>query len=200
MNRNEIILKCKFCNDVLTKRSQTKYCSKECFDNNRINPIDRFWSKIKKTNTCWIWIGEIGFGYGRIKYTYKCKIIRFQAHRFSYLMHFGEIPEDMKVCHKCDNPTCVNPDHLFIGTTKDNVTDRVNKNRSAKGIKNGSHTHPERMTRGSDHKCSKLKESDIKKIRSLRNTTSLYKLGRLFSVSTTTIKNIIYMKAWKHVV
>lgn len=92
--------------------------------------LKRFWSKVNKTKSCWEWIACVNeAGYGMIGTTGK-KIDR--AHRVSYRIHFGEIPERMFVCHKCDNPRCVNPEHLFIGTNQDNVNDMILKKRNSK--------------------------------------------------------------------
>ena len=99
-------------------------------------PIEqRFFQKVDKTNgECWIWTGaRMGKGYGKIKFGNRI----IGAHRLSYLLHKGIIPEKIDVCHKCDNPICVNPTHLFLGTRKDNVQDMIGKNREGWGEKSG---------------------------------------------------------------
>jgi hypothetical protein len=89
----------------------------------------RFWAKVSKTDDCWNWIGAIGeTGYGNFGIGYRT----YRAHRLSYEMHYGPIPSGMLVCHKCDNRKCVRPDHLFIGTHKDNMTDCSEKGRLPK--------------------------------------------------------------------
>lgn len=88
--------------------------------------IDRFWSKIKKTDGCWIWTGsKNGLGYGRIEH----HGIKYATHRFSYQMKYGPIPNGLWVLHHCDNPPCVNPKHLFTGTPRDNTQDMISKGR-----------------------------------------------------------------------
>lgn len=89
------------------------------------DPKDRFWKFIARD--CWTWTGaKIKDGYGGIKVD--GKMVR--AHRFSWALHFGEIPEGMMVCHKCDNRLCVNPDHLFLAPNDANVADMVEKGRN----------------------------------------------------------------------
>lgn len=91
----------------------------------------RLLKHVTKTQTCWNWTGcKVGMGYGRIKINKRL----YLAHRTSYELHIGPIPDKMCVLHKCDNPACIRPDHLFIGTQKDNSRDMILKGRR-KGTK-----------------------------------------------------------------
>jgi hypothetical protein len=88
-----------------------------------------FQDKIKITESgCWEWTkGKVSYGYGVAWY----KGQGCRAHRLSYQLYFGEIPDGLCICHKCDNPTCINPEHLFLGTNKDNIRDRDAKGHNA---------------------------------------------------------------------
>jgi len=91
--------------------------------------MKRFWEKVNKTNICWLWIGNTDGKYGVISYQGKSQ----KAHRVSWILHYGDIPKGLCVCHKCDNPPCVNPEHLFLGTYKENKKDSVDKGRAVFG-------------------------------------------------------------------
>lgn len=116
--------------------------------------ISRFWNRVEITpdNQCWKWKSykQTGGGYGIIASNFKF----FEyAHRVSWEIHYGPIPKGMLICHHCDNPECANPKHLFLGTSKDNVQDMIQK-----GRKNPAHSHPNRKSTGEGYKLSK---SDI---------------------------------------
>jgi hypothetical protein len=97
------------------------------------HPATRFWQKVEKTETCWNWIaGKHPSGHGQISVGGRKGRPQF-AHRLSYEWEKGPVPDGLCVCHKCDNPSCVRPDHLFVGTRKDNLDDMRRKNRQARG-------------------------------------------------------------------
>lgn len=108
---------------------------------------ERFFAKVQKTDTCWIWTGaKQGHGYGCFRVGDK----RIGAHRYSYQIHNGDIPDGLFVCHTCDNMFCVNPEHLWLGTAKQNTSDMLRKGRGKLGIKpikkvciNGHYKTPE---------------------------------------------------------
>ena len=131
----------------------------------------------REENGCWIWQkGKDKDGYGLVYYK--------RAHRVSYEEFIGKIPKGMMVCHKCDNPTCVNPDHLFLGTPQDNTQDAIKKGRMSVGEKNPN---------------SKLNKKDILEIRRLSKTTSGYQIAKKYKISTTMVYDIIRKRSWKDI-
>lgn len=151
--------------------------------------LKRFWLKVKKgstPNSCWEWTGCRGhFGYGRLfRDSY--------AHRVSWEIHFGKIPKGLCVLHKCDNPPCVNPKHLWLGTMTDNIQDRDKKRRGV--------WLPRPQFRGENSPVAKLSNKNVLKIRTLyvsgyRNKTAL---SKLFGVSDVQIGRIVRNKSWEH--
>lgn len=142
--------------------------------------IQSFWAKVVRIeNGCWNWIGSFGgsrYGVFRVGKTL------MKAHRFSWLIAHGTLHEAMRVLHKCDNPRCVNPDHLFIGTQRDNVLDMESKGRAR---------HPH----GEAHGLSKLSQSDAAFIRG--NSASLAQLAMRFGVSKQTISRVKRGITWR---
>lgn len=139
---------------------------------------ERFWSKVNKTDTCWLWTGGCNRGYGRFKINYKLVFV----HRYSYILHKGEIAEGLVVRHTCDVSNCVNPDHLLVGTHQDNMNDKMERNRQAKGEICGS---------------SKLTEDDVREIRIFRVFGfTYYELGNMYNVHYSTIAKIITGINW----
>jgi hypothetical protein len=131
--------------------------------------MKRFFDKINKTDTCWFWTASLRgkTGYGAFKLNNKV----IDAHRLSYQLHYGEIPIGVYVCHSCDNRNCVNPEHLFLGSPKDNWQDGFDKNRIKRlgGIdieKLKKHPSVGAYNRGCRcRECKDLKFASIKKWR-----------------------------------
>lgn len=134
---------------------------------------------------CWEWQGSINGGYGQLGHNKKI----LKAHRVSYEIYYAEPLNDLHCLHKCDNPSCVNPLHLFAGTNLDNVRDKVKKGRCYSGNQKGEHNG-----------ASKLKDIDVKSIRKLYNTGSYttIKLGEMYNVTRSTISYIVNNKTYKH--
>ncbi len=144
----------------------------------------RFWKKVKKKGPkdCWEWIGTLREGYGLIV----IGGFTFNAHRMSYFFKYQSLPDDLLVCHQCDNTSCVNPAHLFLGTSQENRKDCVQKVRHARG--EGQFKH-------------KLTENQVSEIR-LRYSqsgVSYNKLADRFKVSKQTIYRVINRMSWNHI-
>lgn len=153
--------------------------------------LKKFWAKIKRRgkNECWEWIAsKYPMGYGRMSKN------RY-AHRVSWIIHFGEIPKGLCVLHKCDNPPCVNPEHLWLGTMADNIADRDRKGRYISGMLGKQHPR-----HGEKHSFAKLTEKDVLKIRKLHKESKLttLKIAQLFNMSYGGISHIIYRSCWKY--
>lgn len=166
---------------------------------NQRSPIEhKFWLRVKKTPGCWIWLGSwLRFGYGQFRSPHgTC------AHRYSWALHYGPIPSGMLVLHKCDNPQCTNPEHLFLGTHQDNVDDKVSKGRHSYGEIHGMHLHPEARPVGERNGQSKLSESDVLEIRRLYDECGgkrgiLTALARKYNISIEQIRRIVLRLRWR---
>ena len=157
----------------------------------KIPLIKRFWAKVEKTENCWNWTASCATnGYGQLVIRENGKQKRWTAHRLSWFIHFGLIPKGEGfhgtcVLHHCDNRKCVNPDHLFLGTNKDNIRDCVAK---------GRYTPP--CLRGELHPDAKLKEIDVHNIRS--SDASISSLARHYNISRYAIYAVKNYFTWKH--
>ena len=146
----------------------------------------RFWSKVLKTGSCWLWTGaHDSGGYGNFAVTQSHCV---KAHRYSWEIHFGPVPDGLAVCHHCDNPECVCPTHLFLGTWADNAADRELKGRGnqPKGICNGN---------------AKLTNDAIIDIRFLYTTgmVTQRELASIYGVTQHLINLVVRRMAWRHV-
>ena len=165
---------------------------------------ERFWSKVAITanpEKCWLWeAGKLPAGYGQ----FNVRKRNLKAHRVAYVLTHGYSGTDkMFVCHTCDNPSCCNPNHLFLGDHNDNMRDKHRKGRCVgfSGDRNPSRTRPERMKRGEDSHYAKLNEENVREIRRRFSDgeTNKTHLANEFKVCPGTICLIINRKNWKHV-
>ena len=122
----------------------------------------------------------------------------FGAHRVAYFIATGEDPRELLCCHSCDNPPCVNPEHLFLGTNADNARDKALKGRCKppRGERHGLRLHPESIARGESNGNSKLTELDVISIRS--DPRPLIEIAKDYGVTRRNICKIKHRKSWKH--
>ena len=155
-----------------------------CTDDPKRTPQERFdenYDLVPET-TCWIWNKSCGpQGYGKISIDHK----DIRAHRLSWELHHGPIPDGMLVCHHCDVPECVNPDHLFLGTAKDNTQDSIKKGRMTR-------------MRSEDAYAVKLTRGKVAKIRQLRASGISYQgIANRFNVGPTCIMRVCKHITWR---
>lgn len=149
--------------------------------------IGRFFSGVEKTESCWMWKRSVdGAGYGKIFIDGK----RVTAHRYSWTIHRGAIPDGLCVLHHCDVRRCVNPDHLFIGTKKDNMQDALSKDRL--------YLHS-KVNRSDRKVYSKLSECDVLRIRELADTETHAAIALQYAISQSHVGSIVYRTAWRHI-
>lgn len=143
--------------------------------------LKRLLSRVEITDGCWLWKGA-GVKYGVFWFAGANE----SAHKVSYMLHKGDIPLGMQVCHTCDHPKCVNPEHLFLGTAKDNAQDRVRKDRN-------------RKQHGELQEMSKLSNEQVRELRRSYKTgeVSQASLARYYSVSPTTVHDIVHNRIYK---
>lgn len=175
----------------------------------------RFWGKVRIGDGCWEWQAAIkkGAGYGVFGVSTARRAQR--AHRVAYELANGPIPDGMLVCHRCDNPRCVRPSHLFLGTAADNSADMVSKDRQVRGDlhhfrrdpstrptgdRNGSRRHPERRRRGEEGPNAKLTAEQVREIRTLASSgLGARPIAERFGVSRTLVRLIVARRTWRHV-
>lgn len=155
----------------------------------------RFWPKVDKSageSGCWIWLGRKkprGYGLLSVSPTPKTRRMAY-AHRLSYVINRGSIPEGLCVCHHCDNPSCVNPAHLFLGTNADNTADKVAKGRAKGSPQVGEKNHNARLT-----------PADVREIRRryAANEGSQEVIARDYGVRQAHVSRIVRRTAWQEV-
>lgn len=146
---------------------------------------ERFWEKVRKSSGCWEWTASKINGYGRIGLTRARR--QMFAHRLSYELHYGPVPDGLFVLHKCDNPGCVRPDHLFLGTLTDNNRDRAQKGRNL-------------SVKGENHGRAKITNRDVVQMRQLyKNGKTPAELAKKYGISQSNVSRIVRGRAWKHI-
>ena len=179
--------KCKWCLKPIPNNKD--FCNRGhsisyTLSKKRPNIIRAFWDKVKKTDNigdCWVWDSHKNQkGYGRFKYNNK----RYTAHRMAFELQNGEIKGGLHVLHTCDNPSCCNPTHLFLGTNMDNIQDSMNKNRRPRGEYSGR---------------AKLKENQVYEILFLlKYGYPVRKIKDLYMVTIGAIYGIKNNQNWNH--
>lgn len=156
---------CKQCGIEFKRYGRNICCSTKC----------KLLYYIKIENGCWIWQGSIAGDYGKIREKDK----HYSTHRMSYTLFKGEVPKDKWVCHSCDVPLCINPEHLFLGSPSDNMRDAINKNRVPHFF-------------GEKNHFSKFTNDQTQEMRKLKNEGFTYKrLSKIFNCSVTHLVNIL---------
>lgn len=157
---------CEYCKTLCYKKYARAFCKDEC----------RFLAYVDKTEGCWIWKGATqNKGYGKLSFRGKKTAV---ASRVSYELFKGPLEGKLLVCHTCDNPSCVNPEHLFLGSNMENMLDMVEKGRQ----------------------YSKLTPEQVLKIRKMWNNGSTQaKIMEEFKIGCGHLSNIIHRRIWKHV-
>lgn len=191
----------------------------------RVPLVQRFWSNVRKTDSCWFWTGSTNkWGYGKTTES-GARGKTVSAHRVSWLLHNGPIPDGLWVLHKCDEHyapgdisyrRCVNPAHLYLGTHRDNTQDTVRTGRIASGERNGNILHPDRRPRGDAHparrhpECwargerqgsAKLTAAQVLAIRerAASQSVTFCALAAEYRVSASTIRRIVRRISWAHI-
>lgn len=174
---------CGMCGKPLSGR-QTLTCSNACRAKYRIPIVDdRLWSRVKEDSKgCWVWTWRTDdCGYGDIHWGRESK-----AHRIAWMLVYGEITGGLHVLHHCDNPPCCNPNHLFLGTPKDNARDKESKGRGNQAKGEAAH-------------LSKLKENEVLEIRAQYGTIDPNRLCKMYGIARNTLDHVIARRTWKHI-
>lgn len=155
--------------------------------------VERFWEKVDRNGPvprhrptlgpCWIWIASTSNGYGHIRNGDRGQL----AHRLSWELNIGDIPKGLWVLHACDNPGCVNPNHLFLGTMQDNTADMVAKGRHRVGV-------------GEQARSAKLSPANVLAIRAADAAgQGQASIARSYGVTRASVHAIVHRRTWKHI-
>jgi hypothetical protein len=180
---------CQWCGALIPPSRGILYCNRACYvayrlEQSRLSAARRLATHTIKSEGCWEWTGARTHGYGRIGYEGRVIL----THRLAYDLAYGSVPSDVDVLHHCDNPACVRPDHLFLGTAKDNAQDMMAKGRGGY-----------RTWRGEENGHAKLTRIQVASIRAEYATgkVSQRNLARQYGMAQTTIGAILRGKTWK---
>lgn len=182
---------CAYCAEpFMVIRSQSRpgsgqFCSRRCARSRHLG--DRFWAKVRRSDGCWEWQGTHDpFGYGVLGASAHQRAVK--AHRVSWQLHNGPVPVGLWVLHHCDNPPCVRPDHLYLGTARDNAKDRANRRRGKEDRQSGA---------ANDN--AKLTEADVWAIvAALEEGVSQTAIAGRFGVKQPQISRIARRVSWRH--
>lgn len=146
---------------------------------------ERFFSKVLKTETCWVWqANKLPTGYGLFRIGDSMQ----RAHRVAYRLTYGSFPEKLQVLHKCDNPSCVRPDHLWLGTNTDNVRDKVLKGRAS-------------SLAGEANPKAKLTAAQVIEMRKYWESGEYTQgaLAKMFNIRLGTVSGVVNRTAWRNI-
>lgn len=166
------------------RRGYGRFCSRHCGQSAQARPpLDRFWEKVDKGDSCWLWTGKRRFGYGR----FNVRNTWLLAHRWIYAATYGPIPDGLFVCHRCDNPGCVRPDHLFLGTAADNLADCARKGRRVFAV-------------GEANPKTRLTSVQVGQIRLAHQGGAIVsRLAKQYGVNPNCIRDVVRRITWKHI-
>lgn len=195
--REVLIVECANCGEsfdrgytiAIERKSKPQYCSRGCLNARRREEADaraaaRFWSKVsgESESECWEWTGhKTKLGYGRVNFKPGFTML---AHRVAYYLVHGNLPSDTLICHNCDNPGCVNPKHLFMGSHADNTADMMAK---------GRHRY-EGFETGENHPSARLTKSQAQEV--FLSDRPAKELAAEYGISATAIRYIWSGKNW----
>ena len=170
---------CDFCGGSLRRKPsqilQHVFCSPQHHAAWRhLQASELFWTSVNKTESCWLWTkSRDKDGYGKASKKHRS----LRAHQYAWILTYGPIPDGQHILHRCDNPPCVRPDHLFVGTQADNVQDAMRKGRR-------------RILRGKECSWSKLSDEEIERIRSLRGHMTQRRIAQEFGITQGHVSGI----------
>lgn len=150
------------------------------------NTPEKFWQRVLKTETCWLWQGSTQERYGTVTYQGR----KYFTHRLAWILTYGPIQASLHVCHRCDNPPCCNPEHLFLGTHRDNMLDAWDKGRMDNRY----------VLTGEEIGTAKLTAKDVITIRYFYALGITHQtLARRFNVSQSNINSIVLRQTWQSI-